>query len=273
MSFNNHVKRVLTSIFALPLIIIIVYIDKGLPFNLLIMASIFLGMKEFYQIMENGGVHCFKISGILLGIGLAFVFTIKEPGFIFFALTASGIILLLKTLSAPSALSKNTLPSLSCTFLGLFYVPWMLGFLILIRSLKGGEFLIFYLLAIIWVNDILAYYTGSCLGRHLLCPKISPKKTLEGAAGGLLGSMLAALLLGPVWIPEASLFACLMLGLSLGSFGQLGDLSESVLKRWAGVKESGSILPGHGGLLDRIDGLLFCAPVFYYYIVIILCRG
>jgi phosphatidate cytidylyltransferase len=143
----------------------------------------------------------------------------------------------------------------------------MMGFLILIRGLNDGKYLIFLILAIIWSGDTLAYYTGSLFGRHPLSKTISPKKTLEGMLGGLSGSILVAFCLGPFWLPKASLASYPFIGLTVGIFGQLGDLSESVLKRWAGEKESGSILPGHGGLLDRIDGLIFSAPVFYYLAV------
>jgi len=147
--------------------------------------------------------------------------------------------------------------------MGLVYIPLMTGFLILIRGLAGGAYLVFLLLAIIWSGDTMAYYTGRLAGRHPMCPSISPKKTVEGMVGGLAGSTLAALILGPRWFPAAPLPFHPLMGLAVGCFGQLGDLSESILKRWAGVKESGGILPGHGGLLDRIDGLIFSAPVFY----------
>lgn len=213
--------------------------------------------------MEAGGVICFELLGTLLGIGLAIAFMFRKSEWIFLALTSSALIMFLRPLFSSSDLS-GSIPKLGGTVLGVLYIPWMMGFLILIRGLNRGIGLIIYLLAIIWADDILAYYTGRLLGKHPLCPRISPKKTVEGMMGGLIGSMLAAMVFGKLLAKEASIFTSAIIGLSVGSFGQLGDLCESVLKRWAGAKESGAILPGHGGLLDRIDGLIFSAPVFYF---------
>lgn len=213
--------------------------------------------------MDKGGMPCFKKSGILLSIVLTATFMFQRYDFIFLALICSALVLFLNTLTSSLPLSER-IPRLSSTLLGLLYIPCMMGFLILIRGLNDGKYLIFLILAIIWSGDTLAYYTGSLIGRHPLCKTISPKKTLEGMFGGLLGSIMAALCLGPFWLPGVSLAIYPFIGLTVGIFGQLGDLTESVLKRWAGEKESGNILPGHGGLLDRIDGLIFSAPVFYY---------
>lgn len=267
MKLHTHTKRVLTSILLLPLLILIIYLGKGLLFNILIIGCVLICMKEFYFIMDRGGIPCLKRSGILLGLGLAFMFIFKKHELIFLTLTASFLVLFLNTLTSSLPLSE-TIPRLSTSLLALLYIPCMMGFLILIRGLKGGQYLIFLILAIIWSGDTFAYYTGSLFGKHPLCRTISPKKTVEGMLGGLLGSILAAFLLGPFWLPKASLASYPFIGLVVGIFGQLGDLSESVLKRWAGIKESGNILPGHGGLLDRIDGLIFSAPVFYYYLTL-----
>jgi phosphatidate cytidylyltransferase len=263
MNINTHTKRILTSILLLPLLILLIYLGKGLLFNIFIIGCILICMKEFYFLMDKGGMPCFKKSGILLGTSLTVIFMFQKHEFILLVLTCSALMLFLNTLTSSLPLSER-IPRLSSTLLGLIYIPCMMGFLILIRGLNDGKYLIFLILAIIWGGDTLAYYTGSLFGRHPLSKTISPKKTLEGMLGGLLGSILAALCLGPFWLPKASLAFYPFIGLTVGSFGQLGDLSESVLKRWAGEKESGNILPGHGGLLDRIDGLIFSAPVFYY---------
>jgi phosphatidate cytidylyltransferase len=119
------------------------------------------------------------------------------------------------------------------------------------------------LFGIIWIGDSVAYYVGRALGRHALAPKVSPKKTIEGAAAGFIGSVVAgiigAFLLGEPWLRVAGVSAATAIA------GQVGDLAESVLKRSAGVKDSSSILPGHGGILDRLDSLFFAAPIFYWF--------
>ena len=267
MSFNNHAKRILTSILLLPLLILIIYVGNGWLFNILITLCIIICLREFYALMDQGDISCFKLSAMVLGVILALAFWSKKIEWVFLVLTGSGLILFLNALISSSPLSK-TIPRVSATFFGLFYIPWMMGFLMLIRGLKGGRYLVFFILALIWSGDTLAYYTGILFGRHPLCKNISPKKTVEGMVGGLLGSVIAAFCLGPFWLPEISFLSYPLIGLAMGAFGQLGDLSESVLKRWAGAKESGAILPGHGGLLDRIDGLIFSAPVFYYYLIL-----
>ncbi len=266
---SNHIKRVLTSILILPLLIIIIYIDKGQYFNLLVIICIFICLEEFYKLVDKKGIPSFRLLGILLGILLPLIFAAKKPDLIPFVLTASILILFLKTLTLSSPLT-DSIQRLTSTLFGFVYIPLMLSFLILIRGLRNGRTLIFYLFVIIWLDDIMAYYIGSLFGKHMLCPEISPKKTLEGAIGGLTGSIIATLVYGALCFNEASVFTLFILGMLIGTFGQLGDLSESVLKRWAGVKDSGSLLPGHGGLLDRIDGLIFSTPIFYYFITFIL---
>ena len=120
------------------------------------------------------------------------------------------------------------------------------------------------LFLIIWLGDTLAYYIGTLAGKHLLAPSISPNKSIEGAIGGLLGSIGGALLAHYWFYPSISIANCTILGLVTGIAGQMGDLCESILKRNLNVKDSGFLVPGHGGLLDRLDSVLFSAPVFYY---------
>jgi len=269
MNRYNHLKRVLTSILLLPVLILFIYLGQGWLFIALIIGCIFICIQEFFSLMHQGGIPCFQASGVLISIGLIMAFIIQRPEWILFMITGALLILFLNALASKLPLSEMV-PRLSVTLLGLIYIPWMMGFLILIRGFKGGAYLIFLLLAIIWSGDTLAFYTGSLIGKHPLCQRISPKKTVEGMVGGLIGSILVAFCLGPFWLPKTPVLFYPLLGLILGGFGQLGDLSESILKRWAGAKESGTILPGHGGLLDRIDGLIFSAPVFYFLLLFIV---
>jgi phosphatidate cytidylyltransferase len=141
---------------------------------------------------------------------------------------------------------------------GTVYCSLTLGFMLL---MPRGRILL--LLAIIWVGDSAAYYCGRAWGRHALAPKISPKKTIEGSIGGFIGS-IAAGLAGGTWFLGESWSTLIWVSSVTAVAGQLGDLAESVLKRSAGVKDSSSIVPGHGGILDRLDSLFFAAPVFYW---------
>jgi phosphatidate cytidylyltransferase len=140
----------------------------------------------------------------------------------------------------------------------LVYCALTLGVLILMQRPA-----ILLLFAIIWVGDSAAYYGGRALGRHLLAPRVSPKKTVEGAVAGLLGSVIVGVI-GGKWALDQEWTRLIVLSALTAVAGQVGDLAESVLKRSAGVKDSSSILPGHGGILDRLDSLFFAAPVFYW---------
>jgi phosphatidate cytidylyltransferase len=139
------------------------------------------------------------------------------------------------------------------------YCSVTLGFLVILPRES-----IFVLFAIIWAGDVAAYYGGRAFGRHALAPKVSPKKTVEGAVAGLIASIAAGIFAG-VWLWGESWITFAGISAATAVAGQLGDLAESVLKRSAGVKDSSSILPGHGGILDRLDSLFFAAPVFYWF--------
>jgi len=147
---------------------------------------------------------------------------------------------------------------------GLFYLPFLLGHLISLRLLTDGRQWIFMTLIAIMSCDSCAYFVGRKLGQRKLYPAVSPNKTIEGALGGLAGAVLALLLVKLTFLPTIGFFAAVMIGLILGVMGQLGDLFESLLKRACQVKDSGTIIPGHGGMLDRLDSLLFAFPVVYY---------
>jgi phosphatidate cytidylyltransferase len=163
-----------------------------------------------------------------------------------------------------------------------------MAFLVEIRQQWSGAFLLMYLLLVVWAGDIFAYFVGKSLGRHLMSPRISPKKTWEGALASLIASLVVGMLLYNYALPISTallnahlierrdgffalqnppLLQALLLTAALNVAAQLGDLVESLIKRGAGVKDSGAILPGHGGMLDRIDALLFAAPVLWYYAV------
>jgi phosphatidate cytidylyltransferase len=155
--------------------------------------------------------------------------------------------------------------------LGVCYCAWLLGHAIWLRALPGGAGLTFLLLAVTWSGESAAYFVGRAWGRHGLAPRISPAKTLEGAAAQLAVSVVIALigarLLEIAWVHG------LGIGCVLGIVGQLGDLAESFLKRNVAAKDAGRIVPGHGGLLDRLDSLLFNVPALYYYLKVFLSHG
>jgi len=160
---------------------------------------------------------------------------------------------------------EKAMGQLAVILFGWLYVPLLLGQLLSLRQLDHGVSWIYLVLAVVFASDTFAYFVGTTWGRHRLYPEISPKKSVEGALGGLAGSLLAACLVRVTFLPELNGIDVLLLGLGLGVIGQIGDLFESMLKRSAGVKDSGGLFPGHGGILDRLDSLLFAFPFAYGY--------
>ena len=152
---------------------------------------------------------------------------------------------------------------------GVLYTGLPLGHLLLTRMLPDGSLLIFFVTLVTWAGDTGAYYVGTLIGRYRLAPRVSPRKTVEGLFGALTGATVAAVI-GQLWFLQSfTVIEALVCGLLLGAAGILGDLCESALKRSVGVKDSGTLLPAHGGVLDRIDSLLFTGPLFYYYVLLV----
>jgi phosphatidate cytidylyltransferase len=290
------IKRIATAVVLIPIVLLLVLrapifmVAIVTAFVALITVHEFLKLTEFYGVqplrkptygvvalfflllMINAGQEKPLLSTDIFGMAAAFAATIAT--FVFLTI----------------AMRRETLstgyPAAAASAFGFGYIALPLAMLVQLRQQWAGAFLILYLLLVVWAGDIFAYFVGRSLGRHLMAPRISPKKTWEGAAASLVASLaigsalfsysasLSTTLLQwgliqrrdgmfglekPAWLPVLVLTA----GLNIAA--QLGDLVESLIKRGAGVKDSGAILPGHGGMLDRIDALLFAAPVLWLW--------
>jgi phosphatidate cytidylyltransferase len=164
---------------------------------------------------------------------------------------------------------SRSLVDVSVLIFGMLYIGFMLGHLLLIRALPDGIFLVFFVILVTWAGDTGAYYAGVSMGRTSLAPRISPNKTVEGLVGGCLLAVVIALIARAWFIPSLTIVDALVLGVMLTVAGLIGDLSESMFKRGSGVKDSGGLIPGHGGMLDRLDSLLLTAPTYYYYVTLV----
>jgi phosphatidate cytidylyltransferase len=247
-------------------------------FLLLMAFGIFGGVREMTLIGRKMGFNPSLATGLLVAWGLLAHFFLDRaakgvnPLPLWFVLAVGGLLIHVGALLADRKLDQ-ALPSQAIAWLGALYMGLGLGFQQKIFMLEGtltktGSRLIFALYIIVWFGDTFAYFIGSLFGKHKLAPKVSPKKSWEGAVGNYLGNVFGAFLMKWTVCTEWTIVDAVFLGLLLGTVGQLGDLVESTWKRSAGVKDSnvGVAIPGHGGMLDRVDSLVFAAPAFYAYL-------
>jgi len=216
--------------------------------------------------IENSGRECYKFLGVPLGWLLVLTIYIEKNHFTILFFTFTILLILIYRLFQKEDFTK-AIEGISHTLFGVFYVGLLMSYLLLLRNLQEGYKYIFLLFLITWMGDTVAYYTGMSIGNKKLYPKISGNKTIEGSLGGLIGSIGGAFIAKLWFFSNLRLLDCLVLGILLGVFGQLGDLCESLLKRSSAIKDSGKIIPGHGGILDRVDSILFSAPLLYYYFI------
>ncbi|MDD3233828.1 MAG: phosphatidate cytidylyltransferase [Candidatus Omnitrophota bacterium] len=224
-------------------------------------------LREFFGMLEKKGLKIYKRFGILVGAVIPFSIMLRfelTRGWELFFLAAGLLTLIILQFSRRD--NSGAIVDISVTIFGIIYIAWFLSFLIKIRYMEGGLGLIVVLLLIAKGGDIGAYLIGRRFGRTPLLPRISPRKSVEGAAGGLLFSAAAGTVGGMLLKLPMTFPQLLFIGISLGILAQLGDLSESLVKRDCQVKDSGNFFPGMGGILDVVDSLIFTAPVFYFYL-------
>jgi len=220
------------------------------------------GWFEYARLLEQTGVALFRITGAALTV-LWLVCFYLDAGYLLW-LPVSLIALFVAWMVSGQDFRGGADP-IAYTLLGAVYVGGLLGFFLLLRALPQGAALIYFIFFVVWTGDAAGYFVGRALGRRRLAPKISPGKTVAGAVANTLGGVVGGLL-AKLWFLDALSWGHgLLAALICGIIGQLGDLFESFLKRCAGAKDSGAWIPGHGGVLDRIDSLLFAAPAFYCY--------
>ena len=261
-------KRVISGVLFLPLFYLVAWKLPPIYFAALVLLAVSVGQYEFYRIAKARGIVPNTILGIVIGALLIMesyhpVFQAGER------LYLPGLLLLIMTarLFSPRPV-QGAIEDIAATFLGISYVALLFSFQIAIRmGIDGKQWLVF-LFFVIWASDIGAYSIGIPFGRHRLYEKVSPKKSIEGFAGAVIAAGGMALLCRIWFMPVIGMAEIAAIGVGLAIAGTIGDLAESLLKRAAGVKDSGTVIPGHGGILDRMDSMLFAAPVLYYYLKI-----
>lgn len=256
--------RVLSGLIMLPLLVIL-YLG-----GYVLLAACFLigvmGVREFYSgfkamgIKPNFAIACFA-SAALYVINL---FGEKYEWYMlwFFGCVLASLLYLFR-------IERRRLEDAMATITGIFYVIFFSFHVTLVEQAEPYSNLVWLIVITAFGTDIMAYFSGFLLGKHKLCPKISPKKTIEGSVGGILGSVVFSGIFGYFVMPDI-IVHCLVIGVLGGIVSQFGDLTASIFKRKMGIKDYGNLIPGHGGILDRFDSVLFTGPMVYYYIVLVI---
>jgi phosphatidate cytidylyltransferase len=262
-------RKVWMTLIMVPPIGLLIALGHSAVLHLMVFLATFFGLREYYNLVLPSSKWIERAVGIGLGLVLSIIISfgdVKEisPFFVVVLLVLSVLVMVTsKDLS-------STISNMGMILFGILFIGFLLAYVSLIRNMTNGRLWVLFLVSTVWAGDISALLSGSFFGRHKLYPKISPKKTFEGLGGAIVGSILVALAFALLFIPHLKKGPCILLAIGIGIFGQLGDFTESMLKRSAQVKDSGSLIPGHGGMLDRLDSFLFSAPFLHYALLFLL---
>jgi phosphatidate cytidylyltransferase len=258
-------RRVGTALVALPALLAVALAGPPWLAVLVVAAALAVGLLEFFALLSARGLRPMRAAAGLLATAL--FLDAALPGWLGLPLAPFAALVLLGSALARRG-DTEAIVSAAFSLLGGVYLGALGGTIAglrLVPTESEGGFRLVLLLGIVVFSDSFAFFVGHAAGRRKLAPSISPGKTVEGALGGLAGGVAGAFLVRAAGLPSMPAADTVALGMAVSALGIVGDLEESLLKRWAGVKDSGTLFPGHGGMLDRLDSLLFGAPVLYYY--------
>ncbi|WP_297518814.1 phosphatidate cytidylyltransferase [uncultured Clostridium sp.] len=263
----NSDNRYLGAAIMAPFVILIFL--GGIWLKGLVIALSVIGMYEFYKTVKVAKM----LPVISIGYILLAIYYLTENNF-----TTLSYIIIIGTfilLCIPVLNVRYTFIDSGITMLGFIYVGVLFSFIYLVNKMSGGEYLVWLIFLASWFCDTAAYYAGRTFGKHKLCPKVSPKKTIEGSIGGIIGAAVACGVFGYFMmstgrIVDIALYNYIVIGLICGVFCQFGDLVASSIKRYAGIKDYSKLIPGHGGILDRFDSILFSGTVVFFYLTLVI---
>jgi phosphatidate cytidylyltransferase len=271
---NELKKRILVGIIGIPISILVMWLG-GIVFNFVILVLSTIALGEFYKLSAKKNYPAKMLLGIILNCYPIILYSViilmninlsseKILGIVLISVMFLFIVPLYFLFNK----KENTISGIGVTFTGFIYVSLSFFVLVLLRNMEDGFYYMVLTFASIWICDSVAYFIGRKYGKHKLMPSVSPKKSIEGAITGFVASSVFFMLMSSYFFQELSLTICIVLGIIIGIFGQIGDLVESKLKRDADVKDSSNLIPGHGGILDRFDSIIFVVPFVYVIILI-----
>lgn len=262
----EHTRRLISAAVLVPLVLFFL-IYASHPFVVIAVCSVMLmSLYEYFELLSQKCELVFVRSSYLLSILLSLFTYLYGVSGILLVFSISIFLLTLYAIIQSERVTSSSVAFLSLSYclFGILLIGLGLSYLILLHSLVAGDKAIILLLAVVWIGDAAAMYSGKALGRRKMVPTISPAKTWEGAMSGLASGAIVAYVGGLILqLPIPTLYS-LALGVMISAAAQVSDLAESLLKRYAGAKDSGTLIPGHGGLLDRIDSLFFASPLMFY---------
>lgn len=266
------ITRTISAIIAGSIVSVLVFKFGALGLQVLCGTAVLLGVRELARILFHEKKYSFTIKAIFsITTFLIFALAAFTPDYSTLGLTCVLTLFLCLSIVFESSFSSLTELNLfqAKSILGFFYIGLLPAMAFRITQVENGLYWFILLLVVVLLGDTTAYLSGMAWGNKKIIPNISPKKTVVGAMGGLFGSILGAWIFCYLIMPQYSLLSLFFVGLTTGIVAQLGDFFESVLKRVANVKDSGTLMPGHGGVLDRIDGILFGAPIILFWALFI----
>ena len=264
-------SRVITALVTVPLVIACVYFG-GVAFLILILVLALLSINEFYNMMKKKDFHpAYWVGNFFTVFFIVFAYyALKKNWEPAHSALLTGAVLATMGSTLFLKRPKDAIVDIAVTLLGMFYIGWFFSYFLFIRALtERGAYLLFLMIAV-WAFDVVAYFFGTRFGKHKLFPSVSPKKSVEGSLAGFVCCLIAAGIFG--YYAGFDMTHSIILGAIIGVMAQISDLIESLIKRDAGVKDSSQIVPGHGGMLDRMDSFILTAPVVYYYLVWVLLK-
>ena len=260
--------RIITALCALPLIIAALIQPYWWIWSIIVFIASLVGLFEFYKATGLLQHKSLCVLGMLAAIYFPLTF-IPKLSIIPFSLWYTALLFLILIFSN----NKISLEKLALSLFSTLYIPYLLSSVVTLRKIGGGEYYIWLLVVCAFLTDSCAYFVGKAIGKHKLCPALSPNKTIEGAIGGIIGCGLSCMLFGLIikncFSVDVNFIKLFILGLICSVGAQLGDITASCIKRQYGIKDYGNLFPGHGGVLDRCDSIIFVAPLMLYYVVYI----